>query len=74
MTPRSLMKHLEDIPEELMDVDIEYMLSVKEIDGYTFIEDDYVGAIIYDDEEKTVKLCSSETFDEFYKFISKEEE
>lgn len=68
MTPRSLMQHLLDLPEELADVDIEFVEDFKEITGddgemYGARVDCYVGAIAFNLKKKEVLLMTTETLD-----------
>lgn len=64
MTPNSLMKSLQDLPEELKDVDMEYITEVIEIDDeFSIRGDEYIGTILWNAEKKEVLLCSNETFE-----------
>lgn len=62
MTARNLIKYLEDLPEELKDVDMEYVVDYHDLGkDYTARVDQYIGAIVHSVENKEVLLMSFET-------------
>lgn len=69
MTPRSLISHLQDLPESLMDTDLEFVISVQSLNDddtgkvYTAREDCYIGGIAFNEDRKEVLLMTAETLD-----------
>lgn len=62
MTPRRLIQYLQDLPEELKDVDLEYATKFEELkDGFSVRPGQYIDAIAFNVDDREVLLMSLET-------------
>lgn len=73
MTPRQLQIHLDELPEELLDIDMEYVLDLKANKEFTHRIDEHIVGFVWrpkdDDGEAEVLLMGDKTFEKFLQII-----